>query len=789
MNTPNKIEHNEAYYIKNVITIILKNWYIFGLSVFICFCGVFFMNYTQEPIYQIKTTILIKDNQKNPNDPTKEFLSSFLMFSSSNDFQNELLLLQSSALIYSAVQKGGFEVTYYQKKGLKQSELYTSSPFKIILETNHNQPVGVKFNFIPLNNNQFRLTCESNEEVPIYNYLTNNRVAFIEKLKFDKVFRYGDTIQSEYYKFRVVADVNLLQDSKTKYYFWFNDLNGLVNYFQGLLSVVQTNTEVTAADISIKINQPTKGIDFLNVYTEAYMQRNLDRKNFIATNTIKYIDNELTHIQDSLTFTEKNLQKFRSSHQVMDISSKANRIFDLTRDLENQKAELTARAKYYEYINDYLANNKDISDMMVPSAMGVTNEMLSKITQELLDLCTERNNLLKNKQEKSPYYNTLTIRIDNLKSALAENIKYSINTNNLAIEGVDERLSKLYGDINQLPETERQLFGIERKFKLNDNIYTFLLEKRAEAQIAKASNLPDNEIVEPARLKPMGPIAPNKKLNLIMAILAGCILPMSFFLIKQSMDETVTDESVLKSISKLPCIGNINHNIDQYQKLVLIDAPQAQISESLRTVRTNLDYFLQGKRQQAIMFTSVVPGEGKSFVTLNIAASLALLERKTVLLDFDCRKPRLFEYLGIKNTIGVTSYLINKAQLDNIILPTGINYLDFISAGPIPPNPVELIGSERTEKLINQLRSKYDYIIIDTPPCGLVSDALLLMKHSDLKVFVVRQSYTNKKRLSSILNELEEKRHINNLCLLLNDVPNNKKSNVYGRYGSYIKKD
>ena len=785
MSTP-KVENNEIYYIKSIFNILLRYWYIFALSVFVCAGFAFIINMTSEPVYQIKTTILIKDNNKNTNDPTKELLSPFLMFSPNNDFQNELLLLQSSSLISSAVKKAGFEITYYQKRGLKKSELYKSSPFKVIMDTGHLQPIDLKFQIMPLNANEFRIVSEKSDKIYIYNYETNTTVSSVPPFMLDQKFRYGETIKGTNFSFRVISDADQLKQfkSKTKFYFWFNDLNGLVNYFQGILSVVQTNTEVTATDISIKINHAEKGIDFLNAYTEAYLQKNLDRKNFIATNTIKYIEHELSNIEDSLKYTERNLQNFRSSHQVMDMSSKANRIFDLTRDLENQKAELQARAKYYEYINDYLANNRDISDLMIPSAMGVNNEMLSKITQDLLNLSTEKNNLFKNKQDKSPYFNTLNIRIDNLKNALAENIKYSINTNNLSINGVDDRLRKLYNDINQLPETERQLFGIERKFKLNDNTYTFLLEKRAEAQIAKASNLPDNEIVEAAKMKPAGPIAPNKRMNFIMSILAGIFFPFCFFWTKQLLNETVADEKDLKNISKLPSIGNVYHNSDQYQKTVLIDAPQSEIAESLRTVRTNLDYFLKGKRQQVILFTSATAGDGKSFLALNIAISLALLERKTILVDFDFRRPKLFEYLDMDNSSGATAFLINKAKTEDIIVSTGIKNLDFIAAGPTPPNPVELIGSEKTEQLINHLKSKYDYVIIDTPPCGMVSEALLLMKYADLKIFVVRLNHTPKKQLATLLDEMEEK-NIDHVCLLLNDGP--IKKNSYQSSYSYIK--
>jgi capsular exopolysaccharide synthesis family protein len=348
---------------------------------------------------------------------------------------------------------------------------------------------------------------------------------------------------------------------------------------------------------------------------------------------------------------------------------------------------------------------------------------------------------------------------------------------------VENRLRKENAQISALPSTERKLVGIERQYKLNDNIYTYMLEKKAEAQVAKASNLTENDILESARLTQPGPVSPNKAINLAVGFFVGLFIPFAGFGIRSLMDDTISNEQAMQALTKIPSIGKISHNKGKKQSAVLIDAPKSAISESIRTVRTNIDYFLQGQRHKVILFTSTMSGEGKSFNSLNIALSFSLLNRKTILLDFDLRKPNSYQSEVVpEKELGLSSFLSGDATIDEIIVHSTIPSFDFIAAGPTPANPAELISSEKTEALIKQLKETYDYVIIDTPPLGLVTEAFLMMQYADLKIFVAREKVTPKKQLSNIMTEMESKK-IENIYWLLNDV--DMRDTYYGQSNYY----
>ncbi|MBN2350563.1 MAG: polysaccharide biosynthesis tyrosine autokinase [Bacteroidales bacterium] len=783
-------ENTEIFFIKKFFNRMINYWYVFVISVFITVLCALFINWTSEPVYEAGTTILVNEDKGNNSvpDPSQAMFQSFSFFATGRNLQNQMLFFKSSQLIYNALKINEFEVSYYKKYLLKPTELYKESPFTIDFEPSVPQPLGVKFRIIPIDEKSFRIKCEKKGEINLYNYEEDKVAGIIDEVNLDLIYNYGETIKGDNYNFKVLLNVETLYhfDDKSNYYFHFNDIKSLVYFYQKTLKVTAVNEEVDAASIAVRMTNDRKGIDFINSLTEAYLQRNLDKKNFTAENTIMYIDNQLSDIEDSLTYTERNLENFRSSHQVLDISSKADRIYDMIQLLEDQKNQLQTKADYYKYIDDYLDKNKEVFDLPVPSSMGVDDPVLSNIMQDLISLNTEKNNLLKNNQDKSPYFSSLSNRIEILKKTLAENVKYLINTHAISLTSINNKLQNLNREINRLPGTERQLVGIERKFKINDNIYTFLLQKRAEAQIVKASNLPDTEIIEPSRLNSIEPISPKKQLNLFLGFLLGIILPNMFFWFRETMDESVTDESMLRSISNLPLLGGVAHKSSRNSMAILVDKPNSMVAESFRSIRTNLDFYLKGEQNKVILVTSTVSGEGKSFSALNIAIGLSLFNHKTILIDFDLRKPKLHEYIGVENILGTSSYFINKANFDDIMTSTRFDNLDFISAGPIPPNPVELMRSGKTDQLFTELKSKYDYIIIDCSPVGLVTDTFQLFKYSDLNVYVVRQKYTPKKHMISILKDIEEKK-IPDLCLLLNDVAING-SYYQKKYKYYSKK-
>lgn len=777
------------YYITAAIRRLKKYWYLFTISILMGVGAALFLNWYLIPKYEVGSVILIGDNS-NPNsnapDPSKEFMKSFSIFSAVNDIQLEVLKMKSSELVTKALEETNSEVTYYINDGIKNVEIYNDSPFKVELFKDHPQPLDVKIQIIPQSEKQYQLISKKEgNQVQFYNF-EKKRITAVSFFELNKIYNYGDTIRTDYYSFIITLDNGKLANynNNVKFIFTINDITRLTYVYQNLIEVEQVAKDMRATSIKMKVENPQKGIDFINALTKAYLQRNVDKKNVLAGNTIKYLENQLGVIEDSLKRAENNLQTFRSVNKVMEIGAKSDQIFKGASELEDQKAELQSRIAYYKNISENLEKDRSGSSLSVPSSMGINDPVLTNIIEEYIRLNSERNNLIQNKQTQSPYFNTLTIKINNQKNTLSENIKNLINSNNVLLGSVEERLRKGNAQISQLPSTQRQLVGIERNYKLNDNLYNYMLEKKAEAQVAKASNLAENDILEPAKLTKTTPVSPNKLLNVAVGLFLGLIIPFLGFGIKDFFDGTITSEHIIHSLTKLPSLGKVYHSNGRSKATnsILIEAPKSAISESIRTVRTNLDYFLEGKRNKIVLVTSTMSGEGKSFSSYNIAISLSLIKRKTILVNFDIRKPNLYPSLKPNKDLGISSILMGDADLDEVIVKTDIDYFDFIPAGPIPDNPAELIGSPKTETLLNELKERYDYVVIDTPPIGLVTEAFLLMKYADLKVFVVREKVTPKKQFLSVLKEMEDK-EVENVYWMMNDV--NIKDTFYGQKNEY----
>jgi capsular exopolysaccharide synthesis family protein len=514
------------------------------------------------------------------------------------------------------------------------------------------------------------------------------------------------------------------------------------------------------------------------------LERNIEKKNQTAENTLKYLDEQLQVIEDSLTRAEENLQTFRSNNRIMNITNKTTTVFEDANQLEKQRDVLKSHIKYYNFISENLNKSESASSLLVPSSLGINDAVLTNLIEEYIRLNTERNNLINTDQTLSPYYNNLNIRINTQKNVISENIKNLIQTTKIELDNINDRLNEENAQISALPTTERNLSRVERKYDLNDDNYNYMLRKRAEAQVAKASDMQSNDIVEPARLSQLTPVFPNKVLNLSLGAFLGLVIPFGVFGFKGFFNKSISGESDVQSVTNFPTIGRVFRSHDKKkQSAILINEPRSAISESIRSIRSNIEHFLDGKRHKVILLTSAMQGDGKSFNSLNIAISLSMIERKTIIVDFDIRKEKnSFEALEVERQIGLSSYLGGNKKLQDIIVSTKIPFLDYIPAGPIPGNPGELVTSEKVDQLIDTLRENYDYVIIDTPPLGLVKEAFVLMKFADLKIFVVRDNKTQKNQLVELLEEMEEKK-MKDVYWLLNDV--DIRHTVYSKKNGY----
>ncbi len=744
------------------------HWYLFGISIFVAIVVAFLFNKYTNPEYEVTTTVLVKEAKSSLN-PTA--LLGIGLGNPQQNLENEIGKLSSFSLAYQTILHLPFEISYFEKSGLMTSEMYKTAPFEVVFDSTVPQAVGLKYTLKFLNKNEYEIDAEG-ELIKKYNYARQKfEKGKIEKVAYKGKYRFGELVHSPYNSFKIILNNKFdpEEDLDKSYQFVFNDYISLTKLYMGI-KIQPINREASILKLTLKSHTLYKAVDYLNMLTQQYLNRNLEVKNRIAENTIKFINGQLKIISDSLRSAGLNLQKFRSKKEVMDISYQAQQVFDYMGDLEKQKAVLLIKSQYYNNLKDYIKKNEsNLNNLVAPSAMGIEDPVLNALVAQLIELFNKKAEALLYSTEKSPTIITINSQILSTKQAIIENVSNIIKNSNETIADINRRIHQITARLNELPVTQRELLNFERKYTLADNIYTFLLEKRSDAQITKASNMPDNEIIDKARADISNePVFPKKSLNYLIALILGIAFPVGFVLSKDYMNNKITERKTVENQTKFPIIGQLLHS-NKDSQLVVAKFPKSSVSESFRSLRTNIQYLVHNKKPVTIMATADMSGSGKTFVSINLASVYAQYEKKTILLGFDLRKPKIYHDFKLSNDKGITSYLIGKDSLDDIIQPSGvIEHLDIIMAGPVPPNPAELIASDQNVVFFEELKKRYDYIIIDTPPIGLVTDAFLLMPFTDVNILLVRQNFTFKRVFGALIKDIEERGM--KMSIVINDI-------------------
>jgi tyrosine-protein kinase Etk/Wzc len=775
---------------KSLLKKLLKRWYLFVISLVASLSIGYFIYKSSAPQYRNNLLMLFSENNRNPQMSAGEMVQ-FGLFDIQSNIEDELGVLRSYPVINRTLKELNLIASYYIEEGLVTREVYKNTPFVVIIDPDYSQPVDLMFELKLLSNERYRLTAKSKDPVYLVNFGKNEITGTIPEINFVQEFAFGEDIILKDIKFKILLNGNYTPASfeGRKLFFKFNNLERLTYAYQGTLSVERISPQSSLVNLEMKGGSPILVTDFLNKLAEVYLDQNLAKKNRVATRTIKFIDDQIAEIADSLGFTATQLKDFRTTHNVMDINYLSQSVSEQMRELENQRAVLLVKSKYYDYIKEYFENNNDLTDLLAPSAMGVDDPQLTSLINQLTELNSQRSYFLDNQSIKNPQVPLLNAQINNLKKTILENIDYIVNTSQITIMDIDNRINKLKQEVNNLPNIEKELINIQREFQLNDAIYTFLLTKRSESQIARASNSPDYEIVDPSKLSSAMQVSPKKQMIYISAFFLGLMIPIGVVMLLSAFDDSINDKRDLEKLSSYPILGTIARN-EKRSMLPIVEYPKSMIAESFRSVRTSLQFFHKGQPKKKVLVTSSMSGDGKTFIAMNLASAFSYFGKKTLLLEFDLRNPKIAEYLHINGEKGLSSYLINDARLEDIIQKTDIKNLDVIPTGQVPPNPVELIASDNTQHLIEILESIYDYIVIDTPPIGVVTDSFLIMDHSDANIFAVRLNYTNKKLYSSIVRDLEQK-EIPNIAVIINDDEEKAQSVYYDDQGgklSYIGK-
>lgn len=747
----------KALEIRYVVAKYIRYWPWYVLFTLIFLIATFlFHRYTVDE-YEVTGSMVIKTNTS----PEARILDRSNIFNSGINLENDILRLRSKNLAREALKKVHFDVEYFAKTNIKAIELYDRSPIRIKVDWDHLQVTDTQVELQILSEDNFKLMPFSEGLLDI-----NSAQAAGDESVYDKTYTFGEEIETGRSKFIVyLVNPGRVGDQVV---FQLKNPSSLEESWAKAVNVNTENEYSSVLRLSTTTKVVEKGRDYINALMESYIDYDLNEKNKIQENTIAFIEEQLGFLEDSLKNKERELQEFKVENKLLDVSAEFSNILSKMNTLDEQNAELDYQLKYFEEIRDYMdRKSKDFSDVIAPSVIGVPDPLLNGLIQTLVTLSQERRKLLATVNENHPEVIKIDVQMEKVQDGLFENVVNLIDNTRKQQQSIQREIRTYDAQFSTLPESESEYTGIFREFKLRESLYTYLLEKRAEAGIARASNVSDNAILDAAKRGTL--VFPKKQQNYALAIILGLFLPFGFIVVRDMFDDSIKDQRDLKKHFMIPQLGVIGFSQKETNKVVL-EHPKSAVAESFRSLRSAITYLASGKNTKRILVTSSVSGEGKTFTSLNLASAMALGSKKTVVVGGDLRRPKLASYFGESEKVGLSTYLIGKVEADEIVKETDQEFLSFVPSGIIPPNPAELLQTQRLKDFLQFLDERFDVIIFDTPPMGLVSETIDLMRLFDINLYVVRQNYTIKDHL-----------------VMINDLFNNKQvKNVYGVFNGII---
>jgi capsular exopolysaccharide synthesis family protein len=770
---------DEKINVKYLIRKVTSHWFYFLIAVILVLPLAYVFVHITNDVYAVSASLLIRNEDKSSSSNEK-FMKGMELLSSVTELEDEIGKLGSFSMIETAMRRLDFQVSYFEVQYFRSVELYHETPFIVRLDSSQHQLINIPIHIKRMSEDNYTVKVDG-EKVSVYDVALDEVISELPQVSFEESGSVKIPYKNQFLNFTLSFSTEFDKDDETEYYFVINDMKSLIDSYHAALVIEPLSRESNILKVSTKGSTPSKEIVFLNTLLEMYLKNQLDKKNELGLKTIQFIDRQIGGVYDSLKQVEGSLETFRIRNNILDINSTAqNLTLNLDR-LESDKAEIEVKLKYYSYVAKSLNNSNDFRDIVAPSTFGLDDPLLSNLLIELSRLSQERTALNYATKERNPMTEVIDLKIKNNKSSLLENVKNIIDVSAISLNDLNARILLIRNKLNRLPKNERELVNLERRFKFNDNVYNYLLQKRAEAGIAIASNTPETTIVDRAKQVGTGPIAPNKKLIYAIALFASMALSLAVIIAKDFFNDNIISHEDIERSTKIPFIGSISRGNKRDQKGIAANSRTA-LGESFRSLRVNLQYLTFGKDIQVIGFTSSAESEGKTFCAVNLAASMAQSGRRTVLIDTDMRRPTVAGYFRFKNDKGLSTYLVGGSSIHEIINKTETKDFDVITSGPLPPNPLDLIGHTRMAELIATLKQSYHTIILDSPPIGYVSEYVILMKYTDVNIYVVRYDYTSRYNLIKI-NKLYEEKKINNISILLNDV---KPTKLNGYVNGYV---
>jgi capsular exopolysaccharide synthesis family protein len=677
-----------------------------------------------------------------------------------------------------------FYTDYLKQTKYFFQDVYGQVPFKIKIDKSQNQLYEQFIKVKMLSNTTYRITIPFQyNSAKVIRYADNKESTISTPNKeFSRVYKVGQNINLPFLHWKLDV-VDFDNDSfAEEILIRFNPFDKTVLTYKSLKVGIDEKAG-SILNLAMEGTNKERMVDYLNQTVEVLIQRNKEEKNKFAENTINFIDVTLHDMEEKLKNSGDDLKEFGKNNNIIDIEEGGTTFKNQLLDYDKEKDGVERKIAYLNTLKTYLKNSVDFSKLPAPTIVGIEEENINTNVSKLITLSIQRSQLVYSVKGEL-MYERIDNEIQSVKKVLLENANSYKNALDYDLNLVNQKIQKLENEISKLPENKQEWLNLSRKYNLSDNIYNTFLQKRSEASIVQAANLSDIKFIDPAKDVGGGLLGPKTGVNYVLAFFMGLIVPLVIVFFIFFISNSIQNIEDIISLTQLPLIGIVGVKHSE-TNLSVFERPKSALSESFRAIRSSLQFLYKKQNiegTKTLMLTSSVSGEGKTFCSLNIATVFALSEKKTIIVGLDLRKPRIFDDFNIQNDLGAVNYLIGQNKLDEVIQHTHIPYLDVITSGPIPPNPSELILGDSMREMLEELKQKYDYIILDTPPVGLVSDALELVQFCDVTLYIVRQNFT-KKEMLTLLNNRHKRGELNNISIIFNGYENKAKYGVGYGYG------
>jgi tyrosine-protein kinase Etk/Wzc len=769
-------ENSNELNIREQIEAYLVHWKWFVLSVIVLVLGAFLYLRYSSNVYKATSIVMLKDDRKGGA------LNELMMFSElssftgvKNNVDNEIEILRSRTLTENTVKKLNLDISYFSEGRIKSFEIYKKSPIKVFFRepSDVTEAKGLSFTVDVLSNTKFLIKTEESGVLGEYTFgetITNHLGSFI-------VTKNEDSFSTEENIKPVIVFVSTVKRVTERY--------------RRSLSVETLSKFTSVISISITDLNKEKAEDFLNTLVTLYNEDAIADRKYISEKTSEFINERLKIISEELGVVENEAEEFKKQYRITDIPTQASLYLQNSSEFEKKIIDTEIKISIINTIIDSFNKKESLSDV-IPIDILPSEANASGLISELNKFILHREKISLNAGPDNTVLKDIDSQISALKASLKESLLRTKANLEIGLKDIREQRSFLAGEISKVPTLEKESRVIARQQGIKEALYLYLLQKREETEISMAAIAPNAKVIDAAVAADI-PVSPKKNIIYLAALILGLLIPFAIIYIKDLLDTKIKRSDIDKYLATIPFIGDVPRS--ESEKDIIRASSRTSTAEALRIVRTNLEFILsqvKNGNSQVIFVTSTLPKEGKTFISTNLAGTFALSGKKTLLLGMDIRNPKLGEYLKLP-TIGLTNYLSSDSIQLNSILTKIEGFKEFyaMSPGVIPPNPAELLMSNKVSEMFEQLKEQFDYIIVDTAPVSLVTDTLLIAQNADAFVYVVREHYLDRSLLH-MPQKLYKDKKLPNMSILLNDTNSKKTYRNQGfgyGYGSYFERE